>query len=342
MPLLEINDVSVSFGDTEVLSDISLELESKQLLAVLGASGAGKSTLMRLIAGFDSVGAGSIVLDGETLSDTSKTVAPEKRSIGIVPQDSALFPHLNVSQNIGFGLSGLSKEAKAERVGELLRLIRMEEFASRMPQELSGGQVQRVALARALAPRPKLVLLDEPFSALDAELRGQLREEVRQVLRAEGATAVLVTHDQEEALSLADRVAVLREGKIIQVGSPSEIYNSPADVGIATFLGESVLVDGKVSGGKILTDLGSLSALNNVAEGATGVVAIRSENFYLQPNPTGDSEVVGRVFFGHDALVEVQTPKLRIRARSNGPFAPEVGMRVTVWVRGAVNFYPSS
>ena len=342
MPLLEINDVSVSFGDTEVLSGISLELESKQLLAVLGASGAGKSTLMRLIAGFDSVGAGSIVLDGETLSDTSKTVAPEKRSIGIVPQDSALFPHLNVSQNIGFGLSGFSKEARAERVSELLRLIRMEEFASRMPQELSGGQVQRVALARALAPRPKLVLLDEPFSALDAELRGQLREEVRQVLRAEGATAVLVTHDQEEALSLADRVAVLREGKIIQVGSPSEIYNSPADVGIATFLGESVLVDGKVSGGKILTDLGSLSALNNVAEGATGVVAIRSENFYLQPNPTGDSEVVGRVFFGHDALVEVQTPKLRIRARSNGPFAPEVGMRVTVWVRGAVNFYPSS
>ena len=342
MPLLEINDVSVSFGDTEVLSSISLELESKQLLAVLGASGAGKSTLMRLIAGFDSVGRGSIVLDGETLSDTSKTVAPERRSIGIVPQDSALFPHLNVSQNIGFGLSGLSKEAKAERVGELLRLIRMEEFASRMPQELSGGQVQRVALARALAPRPKLVLLDEPFSALDAELRGQLREEVRQVLRAEGATAVLVTHDQEEALSLADRVAVLREGKIIQVGSPSEIYNSPADVGIATFLGESVLVDGKVSGGKIFTDLGSLSALNNVAEGATGVVAIRSENFYLQPNPTGDSEVVGRVFFGHDALVEVQTPKLRIRARSNGPFAPEVGMRVTVWVRGAVNFYPSS
>ena len=342
MPLLEINDVSVSFGDTEVLSGISLKLESKQLLAVLGASGAGKSTLMRLIAGFDSVGGGSIVLDGGILSDSSKTVAPERRSIGIVPQDSALFPHLNVSQNIGFGLSGLSKEAKAERVGELLRLIRMEEFASRMPQELSGGQVQRVALARALAPKPKLVLLDEPFSALDAELRGQLREEVRQVLRAEGATAVLVTHDQEEALSLADRVAVLREGKIIQVGSPSEIYNSPADVGIATFLGESVLVDGKVSGGKILTDLGSLSALNNVAEGATGVVAIRSENFYLQPNPTGDSEVVGRVFFGHDALVEVQTPKLRIRARSNGPFAPEVGMRVTVWVRGAVNFYPSS
>lgn len=342
MPLLEIKDVSVSFGDTKVLSGISLELESKQLLAVLGSSGAGKSTLMRLIAGFDALDSGSITLDGITLSDSRLTVAPESRSVGIVPQDSALFPHLTVRQNIGFGLFGLSRTDRDQRVDELLKLIRMEEFASRMPEELSGGQVQRVALARALAPKPKLILLDEPFSALDAELRQQLRDEVRQVLRAEGATAILVTHDQEEALSLADRVAVLREGKIIQVGSPSEIYNSPADVGIATFLGESVLVDGKVSGGKILTDLGSLSALNNVAEGATGVVAIRSENFYLQPNPTGDSEVVGRVFFGHDALVEVQTPKLRIRARSNGPFAPEVGMRVTVWVRGAVNFYPSS
>ena len=297
---------------------------------------------MRLIAGFDALDSGSITLDGITLSDSRLTVAPESRSVGIVPQDSALFPHLTVRQNIGFGLFGLSRTDRDQRVDELLKLIRMEEFASRMPEELSGGQVQRVALARALAPKPKLILLDEPFSALDAELRQQLRDEVRQVLRAEGATAILVTHDQEEALSLADRVAVLREGKIIQVGSPSEIYNSPADVGIATFLGESVLVDGKVSGGKILTDLGSLSALNNVAEGATGVVAIRSENFYLQPNPTGDSEVVGRVFFGHDALVEVQTPKLRIRARSNGPFAPEVGMRVTVWVRGAVNFYPSS
>ena len=339
MPLLEIKDVSMNFGATQVLSGITLELESRQLLAVLGSSGAGKSTLMRLIAGFDAVASGLIVLDGVILSDSTTTVAPEKRSIGIVPQDSALFPHLNVRQNIGFGLSGLAEE---QRVSELLQLIRMEEFAGRMPEELSGGQIQRVALARALAPKPKLILLDEPFSALDAELRQQLREEVRQVLRAEGATAVMVTHDQEEALSLADRVAVLREGRIIQVGSPSEIYNSPADVGIATFLGESVLVDGKVAGGKILTDLGSLSALNNVVEGAIGVVAIRSENFYLQPNPSGDSEVVGRVFFGHDALVEVQTPKLRIRARSNGPFAPEVGMKVTVWVRGAVNFYPAS
>jgi iron(III) transport system ATP-binding protein len=218
----------------------------------------------------------------------------------------------------------------------------MEEFADRKPDQLSGGQAQRVALARALANKPDLVLLDEPFSALDAELREVLRLEVKAALKAEGATAILVTHDQEEALSLADRVAIMRSGTIIQVGTPTEIYNAPADLGIATFLGDSVLIDGEVVAGKVHTALGKLTALNHIETGQKGVVAVRSENFYLQPNPNGDSEVIGRVFFGHDAVVEVQTPSQKIRARSNGPFAPEVGMRVTVWVRGAVNFYPDA
>ena len=342
MALLSLSNVSVSYGETQVLADVSLELESGKLLAVLGQSGAGKSTLLRLIAGFDNVSSGEIQLDGNLLSKAGKTTPPEKRSIGIVPQDAALFPHLTVSQNIGFGLKQLSVSQREARIAELLELTKLTEFADRRPDQLSGGQAQRVALARALAPRPKLVLLDEPFSALDAELREELRAEVRSVLRAEGATAILVTHDQEEALSLADKVAVLREGRIIQVGTPAEIYNSPADVGIATFLGDSVLVDGVVQDGKIATDLGRLTPLNQVQEGSEGIVAIRSENFYLQPNPNGDSQVVGRVFFGHDAVLEVKTPKLTIRARSNGPFAPEVGMKVTVWVRGSVNFYPSS
>ena len=341
MAYLSISDVSISFGQTDVLTAVSLKLEKGQLLAVLGSSGAGKSTLLRLLAGFERPAEGEIELDGKLLSSKETLVLPEQRSIGIVPQDAALFPHLTVSENIGFGLGKLAPAERKARVSELLALTRMTEFADRRPDQLSGGQAQRVALARALAPKPKLVLLDEPFSALDAELRAELREEVREVLRAEGATAILVTHDQEEALSLADRVAVLRAGEIIQVGSPAEIYNSPADVGIATFLGDSVLVDGVVAEGKIVTDLGKLTPLNQVTEGDQGVVAIRSENFYLQPNPKGDSEVVGRVFFGHDAVVEVRTPKLTIRARSNGPFAPEVGMRVTVWVRGSVNFYPA-
>jgi len=335
--LLEIKNLSLSYGNQAVLTDLNLEAEHGQLTAVLGASGAGKSTLLRLIAGFEAPTSGEIYIDSKLVSSSSEVLAPEKRGVGIVPQDSALFSHLTVSQNIGFGLP----KGSDVRVKELLELVGLSEFANRKPASLSGGQAQRVSLARALAPRPKLILLDEPFSALDAELRARLREDVKAVLKAENASAILVTHDQEEALSLADKVAVMREGRVIQAGSPTEIYNEPVDLGIATFLGDSILVDGKVEGGKVVTDLGKLSALNSITDGQTGVVAIRSENFYLQPNPSGDSEVIGRVFFGHDAVVEVQTPKLKIRARSNGPFAPEVGMRVTVWVRGAVNFYPN-
>lgn len=335
--LLQIKDLSLSYGDQVVLSELNLEANKGELTAVLGASGAGKSTLLRLIAGFETPSSGEIWIEQEVVSNSKQVLPPEKRGVGIVPQDSALFSHLTVSQNIGFGLP----KGSNARIKELLELIGLSEYADRKPASLSGGQAQRVALARALAPRPKLILLDEPFSALDAELRTRLREDVRQVLKAENATAILVTHDQEEALSLADRVAIMRDGKIIQSGSPTEIYNSPVDLGIATFLGDSILVDGKVEGGKIVTALGKISPLNTVVEGQVGVAAIRSENFYLQPNPTGDSEVIGRVFFGHDAVVEVLTPNIKIRARSNGPFAPEVGMRVTVWVRGAVNFYPS-
>ena len=335
--LLQIKDLNLSYGNQKVLDGLNFEANRGELTAVLGASGAGKSTLLRLIAGFEAPTKGEIFIDSELVSSSDSVLPPEKRGVGIVPQDSALFSHLTVSQNIGFGLP----KGSDSRIKELLKLVGLEEFANRNPSSLSGGQAQRVALARALAPKPKLVLLDEPFSALDAELRVRLREDVRAVLRAENASAILVTHDQEEALSLADRVAVMREGKIIQSGTPTEIYNAPADLGIATFLGDSILVDGKVKDGKIVTDLGNLSPLNSVIEGEVGVVAIRSENFYLQPTPSGDSEVIGRVFFGHDAVVEVQTPKLKIRARSNGPFAPEVGMKVTVWVRGAVNFYPN-
>ena len=335
--LLEIRNLSLSYGSQAVLTELNLEADQGQLTAVLGASGAGKSTLLRLIAGFEAPTSGEIYIDSKLVSSATEVLAPEKRGVGIVPQDSALFSHLTVSQNIGFGLP----KGSDARVKELLELVGLAGFANRKPASLSGGQTQRVALARALAPRPKLILLDEPFSALDAELRGRLREDVKAVLKAENASAILVTHDQEEALSLADKVAVMREGRVIQAGSPTEIYNEPADLGIATFLGDSILVNGKVENGKVSTDLGKLSALNSVADGQTGVVAIRCENFYLQPNPAGDSEVIGRVFFGHDAVVEVQTPKVKIRARSNGPFAPEVGMRVTVWVRGAVNFYPN-
>ena len=190
-----------------------------------------------------------------------------------------------------------------------------------------------------MAPKPDLILLDEPFSALDAELRVRLREDVRKVIAKAGITAIMVTHDQEEALSMASRVAILRDGEFAQIGNPSEIYQSPADIEMATFLGDSVIINGVIENEKIVTDLGLLTPLNKVVDGATGRVAIRPENFYLQPNPKGEGEVIGRQYFGHDALVEVKLPKLVIQARANGPFAPELGMKVTVWVRGQVNFY---
>jgi iron(III) transport system ATP-binding protein len=292
-----------------------------------------------LISGFDAADSGEIRINDRLVFGKNTNVLAEERRVGFVPQDAALFPHLNVAGNIEFGLNKQTAAERSARVAELLRLVDLVGFETRMPHELSGGQRHRVALARALAPKPDLILLDEPFSALDAELRVRLREDVRKVIAKAGITAIMVTHDQEEALSMASRVAILRDGEFAQIGNPSEIYQSPADIEMATFLGDSVIINGVIENEKIVTDLGLLTPLNKVVDGATGRVAIRPENFYLQPNPKGEGEVIGRQYFGHDALVEVKLPKLVIQARANGPFAPELGMKVTVWVRGQVNFY---
>jgi iron(III) transport system ATP-binding protein len=331
--------VNKTFAGQKVLSNLNLEVHEKEFLAVLGSSGSGKTTLLRLISGFDAADSGEIRINDRLVFGKNTNVLAEERRVGFVPQDAALFPHLNVAGNIEFGLSKLSAAERTARVAELLRLVDLVGFETRMPHELSGGQRHRVALARALAPKPDLILLDEPFSALDAELRVRLREDVRKVIAKAGITAIMVTHDQEEALSMASRVAILRDGEFAQIGNPSEIYQSPADIEMATFLGDSVIINGVIENEKIVTDLGLLTPLNKVVNGATGRVAIRPENFYLQPNPNGEGEVIGRQYFGHDALVEVKLPKLVIQARANGPFAPELGMKVTVWVRGQVNFY---
>jgi iron(III) transport system ATP-binding protein len=340
--ILTLSNVSKSFGTQTVLKGLSLDVADGEFVAVLGSSGSGKTTLLRLIGGFDEPDSGEISISGKLVASKSVFVAAEARKVGYVPQDAALFPHLSVFENVAFGLKGLSKAARVDRVRELLKLVSMESFENQSATELSGGQKHRVALARALAPEPELILLDEPFAALDAELRTRIREEIKQVLDKVSSTTILVTHDQEEALSIADRVALLRDGNFAQVGNPREIYSAPVDLGVATFLGDSVIVDGVIESGKVSTSLGQLTLLNSAKEASRGKVAIRPENFYLQPDLNGDSIVVGRQFFGHDAVVEVKTPKQLIRARSSGPFAPEVGMKVTVWVRGAVNFYPEA
>ncbi len=339
---LALSNISKSFSKHRVLNDLSLEVTEGEFVAVLGSSGSGKTTLLRLIAGFDDPDSGEISISGKLVASKNVFVGAESRKVGYVPQDAALFPHLSVFENVAFGLNGLSKAARVDRARELLKLVSMESFENQSATELSGGQKHRVALARALAPEPELLLLDEPFAALDAELRARIREEIKQVLDKVSSTTILVTHDQEEALSIADRVALLRDGNFAQVGNPREIYSAPVDLGVATFLGDSVIVDGLIESGKVSTSLGQLTLLNSAKEASRGKVAIRPENFYLQPDLNGDSIVVGRQFFGHDAVVEVKTPKQLIRARSSGPFAPEVGMKVTVWVRGAVNFYPEA
>jgi iron(III) transport system ATP-binding protein len=339
---LTLSNISKSFGNQSVLRDLSLDVAGGEFVAVLGSSGSGKTTLLRLIAGFDEPNAGEISIASKVVASSKVFVPAEDRKVGYVPQDAALFPHLSVFENVAFGLKGLSKAARADRVRALLKLVSMEASGDKSATALSGGQKHRVALARALAPEPELILLDEPFAALDAELRAKIREEMKAVLDELSCTTILVTHDQEEALSIADRVALLRDGNFAQIGNPREIYSAPVDLGVATFLGDSVIVDGVIESGKVSTSLGQLTLLNSAKEASRGKVAIRPENFYLQPDLNGDSIVVGRQFFGHDAVVEVKTPKQLIRARSSGPFAPEVGMKVTVWVRGAVNFYPES
>ena len=337
--VLSLQQINKSIAGNQVLKNLNLEVKEHEFLAILGSSGSGKTTLLRLISGFDSPDSGQIQIGGKSVFSEQSSISAEERRVGFVPQDAALFPHLTVAKNIEFGLNKMPAALRAQRVAELLQLVDLVGFEERMPHQLSGGQRHRVALARALAPKPQLILLDEPFSSLDAELRVRLREDVRTVIAKTGTTAILVTHDQEEALSIATRVAVLRDGEFAQIGIPSEIYQAPADVEMATFLGDSVIINGVVKDDKVVTDLGLLTPLNKVANGATGRVAIRPENFYLQPNPNGEGEVIGRQYFGHDALVEVKLPKLVIQARANGPFAPEIGMKVTVWVRGQVNFY---
>ena len=337
---LVVRNLRKSFGELHVLQGVNLEVDSGELLSVIGSSGGGKTTLLRLIAGFESPSDGSIELHGNVLSTPEFVVAPEARRIGIVPQDPTLFSHLNVFENVSFGLKKMSKLEKRERVQYLLSLVRLENLEDRFPHELSGGQQQRVAIARALAPTPDLLLLDEPFAALDAHLRAEIRHDVQTVLSDLKVTAIMVTHDQDEALSIADKVAVLRDGVIVQMDSPRAIYNRPIDSDVATFLGDAVIVEGVVEGNKVSTPLGSLSLSKEFPTGTKGKVAIRPENFYLQPHLDGDSVVIGRQFFGHDAIIDVQTPTAIIKARTSGPLSPELGMKVTVWVRGTVSFFP--
>jgi len=292
--------VSKAFGLTRAVNEVSLELNPGEVFAVLGPSGCGKTTLLRLVAGFERPDAGSIEVAGAVLAGPGCFTPPERRQIGMVFQDYALFPHLSVERNVAFGVSRGERSA----VRRTLELVGLQHKAERFPHELSGGERQRVALARALAPEPELVLLDEPFSSLDAGLRAALRREVELILRDAGATALLVTHDQEEALSLADRVGVMRDGRLVQVGDPEEVYRHPADRFTAQFVGEVNVLSGVAREGGVQTALGTFDCPSHAA-GAVHV-ALRPEHLELRLDSAGNASVLEREFRGHDVLYRLR------------------------------------
>ena len=317
--------------------DISLELPKGQLMALLGPSGCGKTTTLRLIAGFEQLDRGEIEIGGKRVAGPGLHLPPEKRRVGMVFQEYALFPHLSVAQNVAFGLP---KGTEAQRrVGVVLDLVGLTGFERRMPHELSGGQQQRVALARALAPEPELVLLDEPFSNLDAGLRVRVRAEVRSILRQAGATAVFVTHDQEEALSLVDTVAVLIDGVVRQIDPPQRLYRRPADRDVAAFLGDANFLPGEAAGRRVQCELGSLELVAEL-HGPVDIL-LRPESVSVAPAAAdAPCRVRGILFFGHDQLVTVQLASgALVDARLGPMYHFAVGQPVQLRVDGPVVAY---
>ncbi len=345
-PALRCIGVEKAFGATRVVSGLDLTAERGEFMALLGSSGCGKTTILRLIAGFEQLDAGTIMVGDRVVAEARpggpvRSLPPEQRRVGMVFQDYALFPHLSVRRNVAFGLG---REGREHRVDEALAMVGLHGLGDRMPAQLSGGQQQRVALARALAPGPDVVLLDEPFSNLDAELRTTVRAEVRQILAAAGATAMLVTHDQEEALSLADRVGVMWDGRIVQVAPPEELYHRPASREVAAFVGDAQFLPGEAAGDRVVSELGTLPIIAQAAGPVDIVIrpeSLRVQRLSREHEPVAVGTVHNRRFFGHDQVLLVQLDSGRqLRVRTGPLVGVRPGDRVEVTVRGAVQVFP--
>ncbi|MGO4705105.1 ABC transporter ATP-binding protein [Microvirga sp. 2MCAF38] len=359
MTFLSVQGIGKRYGATVALEGVDLNMSGGSRTAIVGPSGSGKTTLLRIIAGFETPDAGRVTLDGQVLAEGPSTVAAHLRGIGVVTQDGALFPHLSVADNIGFGLDP-SAPSRDKRILELMDTVELDrKMLDRRPHEISGGQQQRVALARALARQPKLMLLDEPFSALDTGLRESTRKAVAEVLRAAGITTMLVTHDQVEALSFADQVAILREGRLVQAGSPRELYLTPKDPGTAVFIGDAIIMPAKLEDGWALCNLGRIAADTGQRRGAAEIM-LRPEQVRLAPslpeaqaNDADPSACYGQVtdveFGGAVCMVTLSllsspdAPLLRIRSSSID--LPNVGTYVKITVLGKAHVFdlrPSS
>lgn len=346
MTSLDVSHLSVNFGDRTVIDDLSFSLKEGEIAALLGPSGCGKTTLLRAIAGLLQPREGTIRFGAQLVGLSSVVLPPHKRRTGYVPQQGALFPHLNIAKNIAFGLD--KKEFSAQQinqtVSQMLELIGMSGFENQMPTEISGGQQTRVALARALAVKPKMVLLDEPFSALDAELRNTLRSEVVALLRAQGTTAILVTHDREEALVSSDKVVLMRDGKIAQYGSPEEVYESPISPSVATSTGDALILSAQQSqDGSTSYAISSSNSRPNLEIKSNGYVVIRPEEISVSKDSTGGvgGTLIQLDYYGHDAMLVIKLDDTSeiIRARVAGPMDFEVGDTVNVKHRGPIRFF---
>ena len=334
--ILNVADLYLSFGRTAVLQGFGFDLEAGEIACLLGHSGCGKTTALRAVAGFEQPERGRIALQERTLSDGRLFVPPHLRRIGMVFQDYALFPHLNVADNIAFGLSGRSAEARKARVAELLALIGLPDYGGHYPHQLSGGQQQRVALARALAPKPELVLLDEPFSNLDADLRTRLSKEVRSLLKQEKTSALLVTHDQQEAFAMADKIGIMADGRLQQWDTPYNLYHNPATPAIAGFIGQGVLLRGQMSGSHcVRLALGEFcGVVPHHCQSCREVdVLLRPDDVVHDDNSPVSAEVLDKDFKGSYFIYTLkldsgETVLAHVPSHHNHPIGSRIGIRL--------------
>ena len=324
-----VENAHLSLGGTSVLRGVSLSIEPGSSVALLGPSGCGKTTLLRLIAGLERPDRGIVRLDNEVFSGNGRFVEPERRRVGMVFQDGALFPHLTVAENVAFGLHRTSD--RDDRVAAALDLVGLAALADRLPAHLSGGERQRVALARALAPEPSVLLLDEPFASLDATLRVQLRTEVRRLLTQLGITSLFVTHDQDEAFVLGDEIAVMQQGRILQSGTPAQLYEQPSDRWIASFVGDANLVPGQAQAERAQTEIGEVPLLPNLNGASTGPVDVLLRPEFLELDAEGAWQVETVEFYGHDSMYQLTSDEgSRLQVRTFTAPHHRRGERVSV------------
>lgn len=341
--VLEVRDIDHAYEATRVLRRFSLTLHRGDIACLLGPSGCGKTTALRCIAGFETIASGAICVNGVTVSAPGLRVPPEKRRIGMVFQDFALFPHLDAAQNIGFGLRGVRREEREDRVRELLEIVGLDKLGHKFPHELSGGQQQRIALARALAPRPDLLLLDEPFSNLDVDLRERISYEVRDILKAQNATAILVTHDQHEAFAIADEVGIMHGGEIQQWDAPYNLYHKPANRFVADFIGEGVFLPGRVLNPRAVEiELGVLTGevphdcsvgCETCAKGCLVEVLLRPDDIVHDDASPVQAEVVQKAFRGAEILYTIRLPSggralSLVPSHHNHAIGEKIGIRI--------------